>query len=62
MLGVELARGRADAAFEHARAMLDPFQQPLPSQLQSMLARAVETGDASLLVPALELATAGGYA
>jgi hypothetical protein len=62
MLGVELARGRSDAAFAHARAMLDEFQQPLPPDLRAVLAEAVQHGDASRLDEALELAAASGHA
>jgi predicted ATPase/class 3 adenylate cyclase len=62
MLGVELARARPDAAFEHAEAMLDPFQQPLPGELQALLREGVTTRDVSSLEHALELARASGYA
>jgi predicted ATPase/class 3 adenylate cyclase len=62
MVGVELERGRAEAAFEHARAMLDPSQQPLPADVADALARAVEEEDSGLLRRALELARATGHA
>jgi tetratricopeptide (TPR) repeat protein len=62
MLGVELARGRADAAFDHAREMLDPLQQPLPDDLRDLLAEGIARSDAALLRTALGLAQARGYA
>ena len=37
LLAVELARGRLDGAVEHARAMLDESQQPLPEELAEAL-------------------------
>jgi predicted ATPase/class 3 adenylate cyclase len=62
LLGVELERGRADTAFEHARAMLDPSQQPLPAEIAAALASAVATGRAADLRAALEAARQSGYA
>jgi class 3 adenylate cyclase len=42
-------------------AMLDPIQQPLPDELRSTLAEAVERRDARLLHLAVELARPLGY-
>jgi predicted ATPase/class 3 adenylate cyclase len=62
LLGVELARGRGEAALEHAQAMLDPALQPLPADLADLLERAVETAKPDDLAGALELAHSIGYA
>ncbi|MGH3110731.1 MAG: ATP-binding protein, partial [Gaiellaceae bacterium] len=62
MLGAELERGRPEAALAHARAMLDPSQQPLPPELGELLERAVAEGDKALLGRALEAAAATGHA
>lgn len=62
LLGVELARGRTDAALEHARALLDPSLQPLPAELADLAERAVETAEPADLVEALERARSIGYA
>jgi predicted ATPase/class 3 adenylate cyclase len=62
MVGVELARGRLDAALEHCRAMLDPSQQPLPPGLRALVEGAVAAGDRASLARALEAAAALGYA
>jgi tetratricopeptide (TPR) repeat protein len=62
MLGVELARNREDAAYDHARAMLDPFQQPLPTDLDDLLRAGLTRSDTTLLQRALERGAASGYA
>ena len=62
LLAIELARGEDEAALGHARVMLDVHQHPLPADLATPLAAAVERGDASLLAPALEVAGQRGYA
>ncbi|CAN5120001.1 hypothetical protein BH09ACT13_BH09ACT13_13530 [soil metagenome] len=61
LLAVELARERSDAAFEHAKAMLDPSSQPLPPDLATLLEQAVGQRDPALLVRAIELARPRGY-
>ena len=61
LLGVAVARGQLDAAREHASAMLDPSQQPLPDDIASALAVAADKGHLELLSHALELARPGGY-
>jgi len=58
LLGVAVARGDLDSAGEHARAMIDPSQQPLPDRL----ARALEGGAEDCFASALELARETGYA
>jgi predicted ATPase/class 3 adenylate cyclase len=62
VLAVELARGRLEVALEQGRAMLDSFQQPLPTELHAALAQAVEDEDSAKLEHALDLARARGYA
>jgi len=58
LLGVAVAQGDLDSAGEHARAMLDPSQQPLPA----WLTRALEEGAEDSFASALELARRSGYA
>jgi tetratricopeptide (TPR) repeat protein len=62
LLGVALARGDDDHAFEHARAMLDQRQQPLPGEIAAAVERAVATGRVDDLVSACEVARPWGYA
>ncbi|MDQ3672389.1 MAG: NB-ARC domain-containing protein, partial [Actinomycetota bacterium] len=62
LVGIELARGRLEPAIDHARAMLDPSQQTLPDELRTLVARAVEGRDASVLERALAEARSSGYA
>jgi hypothetical protein len=61
LLGVELERGRTDAALEHAKAMLHPSLQPLPPELAAALERAVATRSPDDLRTALEHARPYGY-
>jgi tetratricopeptide (TPR) repeat protein len=61
LLEVALLEGDVAEALEHARAMLDPHQNPLPSELATPLAEAVEGDDALLLELVLDLARPGGY-
>ena len=61
LLGASVARGEVDAALEHARAMLDPRQQPLPGEIASAVERAVATGLVEDLESALEVARPHGY-
>ena len=62
LLGVALARGDVDEALEHARAMLDESQQPLPDEIAAALSAAVEVGTTEHLERALALARSSGYA
>jgi len=62
LLGVALAEGDAEGAFEHARAMLDESQQPLPAEISIALEVAIARGRVEDLQPALVLARRGGYA
>jgi predicted ATPase/class 3 adenylate cyclase len=62
MVGVELQRGRLDAALAHARAMLDPSQALLPAELLAPVEAAVADGDRESLTRAFEAAGAAGYA
>jgi hypothetical protein len=62
LLGVALAGGDTDGALEHARAMLDDSQQPLPAEISDALQRAIDSADAEGLQAVLELARPGGYA
>ena len=61
LLGVAVARDEIEAAREHARAMLDPDQQPLLPEIDVVLRAAVH-GDGAELVRALEVAASLGYA
>jgi hypothetical protein len=61
LLAIELEERNVDAAVEHALAMLDPIQQPLPEELAEMLTEAVERRDAKLLQRAVEVARPLGY-
>jgi predicted ATPase/class 3 adenylate cyclase len=61
LLAIELEERNVDAAVEHALAMLDPIQQPLPEELAEMLAEAAERRDAKLLQRAVEVARPLGY-
>jgi predicted ATPase len=62
LLGVALAKGDVEAAFEHARAMIDDSQQPLPAEISTALEHAVRSARAEDLHVALELARSDGYA
>jgi hypothetical protein len=62
LLGVAVAHGDLETALEHAGAMLDESQQPLPAQIERALADAVSTGDAGDLSAALARARPAGYA
>jgi predicted ATPase/class 3 adenylate cyclase len=62
LLGVEVQRGRVDAALEHAREMLDESQQPLPDDIAAVLSEAVARRSRDHLERALELARPIGYA
>jgi hypothetical protein len=62
LLGVQLAHGRLDAVGEHARAMLDESQQPLPEDIARGLSQAVDAGTLESFERALALARASGYA
>jgi predicted ATPase len=62
LLGVALAHGDADGALEHAGAMLDESQQPLPAEISNALEQAVASGRVEDLRTALDLARSGGYA
>ncbi len=62
LLGVALANGDVEAALEHARAMIDDSQQPLPAEISTALEHATTSGRAEDLHVALELARSGGYA
>jgi hypothetical protein len=62
LLAIELEEGHGEAALGEARAMLDPFQQPLPDELDEVLRTAVEREDPAMLGRAVELARALGYA
>jgi predicted ATPase/class 3 adenylate cyclase len=62
LLGVALAWGELEAALEHARAMLDGEQQPLPEAIAAALTEAMEDGGAEGFERALGLARASGYA
>ena len=63
LLGVAVERGELEEAGEHARAMLDPAQQPLPDELATVLEQAAATGwGPDEFSGALELARARGYA
>lgn len=62
LVGVELARERAEAALEHARALLDPALQPLPPEIGAAVERAVRSGRPEDLRAALEIARPSGYA
>jgi tetratricopeptide (TPR) repeat protein len=62
LLGAELARGRVREALDHARAMFEPTQQPLPAPITEALERALATSSSYDLEAALELARADGYA
>jgi predicted ATPase/class 3 adenylate cyclase len=61
LLAAELAEGNTEAAFEQARAMLDPDLQPLPEALDHELRAGVERGDPALLERAVERGRALGY-
>jgi len=62
LVGVELARGRLDAALDQCRAMLDPSQHPLPPELRALVEQAVADGSQEALERALQAAVAIGYA
>jgi len=62
LVGVNLARDRAEFAFAHARSMLDPSQQTLPPELHALVTRAVEERDASTLQRAVDHARTSGHA
>jgi predicted ATPase len=62
LLGVAVARGKLDDAVVHAAAILDPSQQSPPSEIASVLRRAVDEGGVEYLSMVLELARSGGYA
>ena len=67
LLGMALARGAEAEAVEHARTILDPTRQPMPPELESVLAEAVAAweGDdpevAARLEHAATLAARHGY-
>lgn len=62
LLGIELEHGGSERALDHARAMLDLSQQPLPHEIASVLELAVREERDELLERAVELARPGGYA
>ena len=62
LLGVALGRGDVDLALEHAHAMLDPRQQPLPLEIAAAIETAVATGRADDFRSALDVARPYGYA
>jgi hypothetical protein len=68
LLAVEFARGGDGVAIAHARTIIEPTRQPMPPELESLLAEAVaahERGDAELrharLADAAALAVRDGY-
>ena len=61
LLGVAVASSDLDAATTHARAMLDPTQQPLPEELAAALEHAVADGTREQFERALDLARPDGY-
>ena len=61
LMAVALAGGDAAGALAHADSLLDPRQQPLPTELSELLRSAVGESDAAALGPALELARLAGY-
>jgi predicted ATPase/class 3 adenylate cyclase len=61
LLGAALARGDVDHALEHARAMLDRSQQPLPDEIAAAVERAVASGRVEDLQSALDVARPYGY-
>ena len=62
LLGVALERGELDEVGEHASALLDSAQQPLPDELAAALEQAAATGGLNAFSDALEVARARGYA
>ena len=62
LLGVSLDTGDTATAFGHARAMLDPGQQPLPEEIAAAVESAVTGGRVEDLRHALEVARRFGYA
>ncbi len=62
LLGVAVARGDLEAAAEHAHAVLDPSQQPLPQTLERGLEKALDGRAEEDFVHVLDLARPGGYA
>jgi tetratricopeptide (TPR) repeat protein len=62
LLAVALARGELERAREHAAAMLDPRQQPLPDEIAAALGPGVASGRAEDLAAAVEVARRHGYA
>jgi len=62
LVGVAVERGQFDEATVHAAALLDPYQQSLPIELESALRVAVEKGGAKHLSTVLKLARPLGYA
>ena len=57
-----LILGRLADALEHAQAMLHPSLQPLPSELEAALERAIASGEPDDLRSAIEFARPLGYA
>jgi predicted ATPase/class 3 adenylate cyclase len=62
LLAADVERGRLESAAEHARAMLDASQQPLPADVGAALERALAAGTPAAFRAAVEQARAGGYA
>ena len=62
LLGVAVAQGDLGVALEHAQAMLDPLQQPLPQALAASLDQAIEHATEPDIALALGLARPLGYA
>ncbi len=60
LLAVDVARAEPDGARDHARAMLDPTQQPLPEEIAAALQSGLDDRDEAFAC-ALELARPGGY-
>jgi hypothetical protein len=61
LLAVDVERGRLDGAGEHARAMLDERQQPLPAEVQVALRAALERGTRRGIRGGGAAGRAGGY-
>jgi len=62
LLAVCVERDELEAAARHAAVMLDETQQPLPSELESVLRHALDRGTRRAFARALEFAKASGYA
>ncbi len=62
LLALEVERGSLDAAAEHAAAMLDDRQQPLPDDVRTAVRAALERAAHDAYAAAIELGRAGGYA